>query len=103
MAAVMLFLVLLIPIGGLGLLSVLLAKGAGLGFSWNVFTITAVVVAGCVLLFLIFYVVSLLSVPVIVFFPAYSIYFFASRYHRLADVIYPAPPPEPITPVPGPA
>jgi hypothetical protein len=95
--------VLLIPIGGLGVLSVLLAKGAGLGFSWNVFTITAVVVAGCALLFLIFYVVSLISVPVIVFFPAYSIYFFASRYHRLADLIYPAPPPAPLTPAPEPA
>ena len=100
MAAVILFIVLLIPIGGLGLISVLLAKGAGLGLSWNVFTITAVVVAGCVLLFVIFYVVSLISVPVIVFFPAYSIYFFASRYHRLADLIYPAPPPAPITPAP---
>ncbi|HET8823600.1 MAG TPA: hypothetical protein VFM77_00615, partial [Terriglobales bacterium] len=103
MAAVILFLVLLIPIGGLGLISVLLAKGAGLGFSWNVFTITAVVVAGCVVLFLIFYAVSLISVPVIVFFPAYSIYFFASRYHRLADLLYPAPPPAPILPAPEPA
>jgi len=102
-AAVILFLVLLIPIGGLGIISVLLAKAAGVAFSWNVFTITAVAVAGFVLLFLIFYVVSLISVPVIVFFPAYSIYFFASRYHRLADVIYPAPPPVPITPAPQPA
>jgi hypothetical protein len=103
MAAVVLFLMLLIPIGGFGLLSVLLAKGAGIGLSWNVFTITAAVVAGCVLLFLIFYAVALISVPVIVFFPAYSIYFFASRYHPLADVIYPAPPPPPVAPVPQPA
>ena len=103
MAAVILFIVLLIPIGGLGIISVLLAKGAGVGFSWNVVTITAVIVAGCVLLFLIFYVVSLISVPVIVFFPAYSIYFFASRYQRLANVIYPAPPPAPTAPAPEPA
>jgi len=101
MAAVMLFLVLLIPIGGLGLISVLLAKSAGIAFSWNVLTITALVVAGCVVLFLIFYAVSLISVPVIVFFPAYSIYFFASRYHRLADLIY--PPPAPVMPPPQPA
>jgi len=33
-----------------------------------------------------------LSVPVIVFFPAYSIYFFAGRYPRLSAVLYPAPP-----------
>ena len=77
----------------------LIAKGAGMAFSWNVFTITALVVAGCVVFFVFFYCVSLISVPVIVFFPAYSIYFFASRYPKLAELIYPAPPP-PIEPVP---
>jgi len=103
MAAVILFLILLIPIGGLGVISVLLAKGAGMVLTWNVFTVTAAVVAGCVTLFLLFYGVALISVPVIVFFPAYSIYFFASRYHPLADVIYPAPPAPPIVPAPQPA
>ena len=94
---IILLVVLLIPIGGLGLISVLLGKAAGLGLSWNVFTITLAIVAGCVFLLVLFYGVSLISVPVIVFFPAYSIYFFASRYQALANLIYPPPPPAPPT------
>jgi hypothetical protein len=35
--------------------------------------------------------VSLVSVPAIVFFPAYSIYFFAGRYPALSAALYPAP------------
>jgi glycine/D-amino acid oxidase-like deaminating enzyme len=93
-AALILILVLLIPIGGLGVISVLLGQAAGL--TWNVFTITGAIVAGCVLLLAIFYGVSLISVPVIVFFPAYSIYFFAARYPLLARLIYPPPPPPPV-------
>jgi hypothetical protein len=38
---------------------------------------------------------SLISVPAIVFFPAYSIYFFAARYPALSAVLYPAPPAPP--------
>ena len=102
---VILFLILLIPFGGLGVISVLLAKGAGVAFSWNVFTVTALVVAACVFLFVLFYGAALISVPVIVFFPAYSIYFFASRYQRLAEVVYPPAPPippaDPMSPAPA--
>ena len=95
--AVILILVLLIPIGGLGVISVLLGQSAGL--TWDVFTITLAVVAGCILLLLILYGVSLISVPVFVFFPAYSIYFFAARYPLLARLIYPPPaPPAPLVP-----
>ena len=93
-AALILILVLLIPIGGLGVMSVLLGQAAGL--TWNVFTITLAVVAGCVLLLVLFYGVSLLSAPVMVFFPAYSIYFFAARYPLLARLIYPPAPPMPL-------
>jgi hypothetical protein len=89
-AAIILILVLLIPIGGLGLISVLLGQGAGL--TWNALTITLAVVAGSVALVLLLYVMSLISVPVIVFFPAYAMQFFAARYPLLAAVIYPAPP-----------
>jgi hypothetical protein len=39
---------------------------------------------------------SLLSVPVTVYFPAYSIYFLASRYPKLDAWLH--PPPEPIAP-----
>jgi len=94
---VILVLILLIPVGGLGLVTVLFGKAAGL--SWNVFTITFVVVAGCVFLLVLFYGAALISVPAIVFFPAYSIYFFASRYQPLANLVYPPPPPS-STPLP---
>jgi hypothetical protein len=70
-------------------------------------TITGAIVAGCILLLMILYLVSLISAPVIVFFPAYAIYFFAPRYPLLAKLIYPAPPAPPpvpaISPHPEPA
>jgi hypothetical protein len=84
-------LLLLIPIGGFGAVAVLLGHAAGM--TWNLYTITVAVVVGAILLMLILYVMSLISVPVIVFFPAYSIYFFAARYPALASVLYPMPSP----------
>ena len=103
--------ILAIPIVGVVVTTVVAAKAAGL--TWNVVTITAAVVAGCVLFLIFFYFVSLISVPVIVFFPAYSIYFFAPRYQQLNAVLYPPPPPStvaapqgsppPFTPPPLPA
>lgn len=80
-------LALLIPAGGIGLVAVLIGKTAGL--TWTVYTISLVVVVGCILIAVILYVISLISVPATVFFPAYSIYFFASRYPRLAGLLYP--------------
>jgi hypothetical protein len=94
------FLVILIPVGGLGVIAVLAGKAAGL--TWNLYTITLTVVVGSVVLAAVLYVLSLISVPVIVFFPAYSIYFFAARYPALAAVLYPAPPAPPQSPPPPP-
>jgi hypothetical protein len=94
--AVIVIIILLIPFGGLGAIAVLGGQSAGL--TWNVLTITLAVVVGCVFLLVLFYAISLISVPVIVFFPAYSIYFFAARYQLLANLIYPAPPPVPPAP-----
>jgi hypothetical protein len=103
--AFIVIIILLIPFGGLGAITVLAGKAAGL--TWNVFTITAAVVAGSIFLMVVFYAIALISVPVIVFFPAYSIYFFAARYPQLARVMYPPLPPvapaPPITPAPEPA
>jgi hypothetical protein len=96
--SLMVMLVLLIPIIG-----VAVAVGVGgnaAGLTWNVFTITGAIVAGCVVLAIVFYLLSLISVPVIVFFPAYSIYFFAARYRPLSLVLYPPPPPVPSEPTP---
>jgi hypothetical protein len=94
-------LIILIPVGGLGVIAVLGGKAAGL--TWDVYTITLAVVVGSIVVMTVLYVFSLISVPVIVFFPAYSIYFFAARYRALALVLYPAPPapPEP-PPLPPP-
>jgi hypothetical protein len=89
-------LVTLIPIGGLGALFVFAGKAAG--FSWNLYTITLTVLVGCVLLAAILYVVSIISVPAMVFFPAYSIYFFASRYPALDALIHTGTPVLPQTP-----
>ncbi len=88
-ATVILGLIIAIPSLGLGLLAVLTGKSAGL--TWNVHTIALAVLIGCVLLAVFFYVVSLIYVPAIVFFPAYSIHFFAGRYPRLSAALYTAP------------
>jgi len=92
-------LILLIPVGGVGVVAVLLGKTAGL--TWNLYTITLAVVAGSVVLAILLYVVSLISVPAIVFFPAYSIYYFASRYPALDALLHPPLPAAPqIPPLP---
>jgi hypothetical protein len=98
-ASVILLLVIGIPVGALGLAAVLTGKTAGL--TWNVQTITLAVVAGCIVFALFFYLIALISVPAIVFFPAYSIYFFAGRYPALGAVMHPAPPAPVIPPSPA--
>jgi len=85
------FLILLIPVGGLGAVAVIAGMAAGL--TLNLYTITLAVVAGCCAIFLILYVLSLISVPAVVFFPAYAIYFFAARYPALDALLHPVPPP----------
>jgi len=93
-ATLIVALALLIPIGFVALVAVLGARA--IGIAWNVFTISVAIVAGCIVLAAVIFGVLLISVPVIVFFPAYSIYFFATRYPALSTVLYPpAAPPEP--------
>jgi len=100
-------LIVLIPVGGFGALAVLAGKAVGL--QWNVYTITLAVVVGSIVLLVFFYLIALAAVPIMVFFPAYSIYFLASRYPGLAMALHPAPPapppsepavPPPIFPLP---
>ena len=91
-ATLILGLIIALPSIGLGILAVLTGKTAGL--TWNAHTIALAVLIGCILLAIFLYLVSLIYVPAIVFFPAYSIYFFAGRYPRLGAVLYPAPPPQ---------
>jgi hypothetical protein len=84
---VIVVLIFLIPVGGVGVIAVIVGKTAGL--TWNLYTITLAVVVGCIVLAVLLYVVSLISVPATVFFPAYSIYFFASRYPALDALLRP--------------
>jgi hypothetical protein len=98
-AAAIIILLMLIPVGGFGAVLVLMGKSGGL--HWNLYTITLAVVVGSILLAVILYVVSLVSVPAIVFFPAYSIHFFAARYPALDAALRPAPlPPAEASPPP---
>lgn len=102
-------LIIAIPTIGFGIIAVITGKTAGL--TWNAYTITVAIVVGCVLFAIFMYLISLISVPAIVFFPAYSIYFFAPRYRALSLVLYPPPPapqmmepqPPPLPPAPAPA
>src|SRR5204863_265738 len=89
-AAMVIILLTLIPVGGEGADLVLMGKSGGL--HWNLYTITPAVVIGSFLLAFILYVVSLVSVPAIVFFPSHSIHFFAARYSALNMILHPAPP-----------
>ena len=97
-ATVILGLIIAIPTVGLSIIAVITGKTAGL--TWNAYTITLAIVVGSVLLAGFLYVIALISVPVIVFFPAYSIYFFAARYPALSARLYPAPPAPAVPQVP---
>jgi hypothetical protein len=65
---------------------------------WNVYTITLAVVVGTVVFVLLMSAISLISVPAVVFFPAYSVYFFAARYPALSLRLYGPPPATPPLP-----
>jgi hypothetical protein len=97
-ATLILGLFIAIPTVALSILAVITGKTAGL--TWNAYTITLAIVVGTILLAIFLYLISLISVPVIVFFPAYSIYFFAARYPALGAALYPAAPVPFAPPVP---
>ena len=88
--AIIALVVLLILFGGVGGLGVL--GGLAAGGSWNLYTISAAVIFGLIALAVLLFAVALICVPIIVFFPAYAIYFFAPRYSPLASLLWPEPP-----------
>jgi hypothetical protein len=94
--SVITFLVLLVPIGGVAALGVLGGKAAG--WDWNIATISAAVIFGCVALSILIFAMALISVPLVVFFPAYAIYFFAPRYLPLGALLWPQPSAAPAAP-----
>jgi hypothetical protein len=73
-----------------GVVAVLAGRAAGMG--WDVTTISLAIICGSVLIFLLIYLIALVSVPATVFFPAYAMYFLASRYPILDALLHPAPP-----------
>jgi hypothetical protein len=91
-------LILAIPLIIIAVLIGVIAAGAGL--AWNAFTITVVIVAATIGVFILIYLISLVSVPITVFFPAYSIHFLASRYPKLDALLHPAQPAPPAPEVP---
>lgn len=102
---IILALIIAIPTVAVAIAAVFTGKSAGL--TWNVFTITAAVIAACILFAMFMFLIALISVPVIVFFPAYAIYFFAARYRMLSLALYPppttpaGPPPQEPPPLPA--
>jgi hypothetical protein len=86
--SLILILLVAIPLGALGVIAVITGKTVGL--TWDAFTITLAIVVGGFFLAILMYALALISVPAIVFFPAYSIHFFASRYRPLDAVLHPA-------------
>lgn len=86
------FLILLIPIGGVGALFAVGVRAAGL--MWNPLTIGLAALSGGLALLVMLLVTSVISAPVVVFFPAYSMYFFADRYPALANALQPPTQPQ---------
>ena len=81
-------------------LAVFAGYKAGLG--WNVTTISLAIVFGSMLLLALLYVIAFVCAPATIFFPAFSIYFFAPRYPRLDALLNPPPPAPAIPPELGP-
>jgi hypothetical protein len=108
-AAILFGIVALIPTVVLilpAVVAVIAAHSAGMG--WNVTTVSLAVILGSVLLIVLIYSIALVSVPATVFFPAYSIYFFAARYPQLDALLNPPPaapeiPPATEPPLPEPS
>jgi hypothetical protein len=93
-------LVLLIPMGILGVAIYFLAKAAGL--TWTLGTTSIAVVLGGAAVFVIFYVIAFISAPAMVFFQSYALHFFGSRYPALGTVLFPpSPPPSPSPAMPA--
>jgi hypothetical protein len=90
-------LIILIPFGGIGIGAFLVGKAAGWAWTWQ--TIAAAITLGVLALAAILFAASLISVPAIVFFPAYGLHFLAPRYAPLAAILYPqSTPPTPPLP-----
>ncbi|HEV2231846.1 MAG TPA: hypothetical protein VGV68_00425 [Terriglobia bacterium] len=90
----------IIPLGIAAVVVVLVGSAAGL--AWNTLTLSAAVVAGGGVLMLLIFVMSFVSAPAMVFFQAYALQFFGSRYPLLgAQIDLTSPPPKLPPPITG--
>lgn len=82
---------LLVPTVGFGLLIVGIMATGKLGV---VIGILLAIVGGTIFIGLMFFASGMLSVPLAVFFQSYALYYVGSRYQRLGELLWPAPPME---------
>jgi hypothetical protein len=78
-------LIVLIPVGALGAAAVLGGQAAGL--TWNPVTIAMAIAVGAITLLVLIFLFAVISVPLIVFFPAYSCHFLAGRYPPMKEAL----------------
>ena len=91
--------IVLIPLGILGIVVWVLV--AALGVTWNPLTIVLAVLVGAALLFGLLWIMALVSVPSVVFFQSYTLYFFGARYSRLGVLVTPPATPPAAAPAPA--
>lgn len=84
---VIVLLILLTPLVLVGVVVGVAAAAAGL--TWNAFTITAVVLVGLVGLAGLLFVMGFIYVPSAVFFQAYTLHYYGSRYVKLGELLAP--------------
>jgi len=96
------FLILLIPLGLLGVIGFLIGRGAGV--TWDNPSVVLLLAAFALLALAgVLYVVGFVYTPGLVFFQSYTLEFFAPRYGPLGSRLFPSsPPPAPLTPPTGP-
>jgi hypothetical protein len=96
LVSVMATVILMIPVGIIGVIVFFAGKAAGLTFTLPVILMAAAL--GLIVLAAFLYVIALACVPLAVFFPAYALYFMADRYPPLNAVLNPPPPQPPMVP-----
>lgn len=90
---VIVLLILLIGLGVIGVVVVLAGQAAGL--TLNAYTVALAILLGVATLAFVFFAVAFVSTPATVFFQAYTLRFFGSRYPRLGEMLsqaWPTPP-----------
>ena len=88
--------ILLIPLGIAGV--IIFFGGKAMGLTFNVATISILVVMGGVILAGFIYLIALINTPPMVFFQSYVLHFIGSRYPALGAVVFPPPPETPPPP-----